>query len=418
VQFEDRALDSLIAEALERNHDLRAAAARVEAAEALARIAGADLYPAADLSAEALRQRQVIVGLPIPGSDEVFGVRSTRYGVSLDVGWEIDLWGGLRARRSAALADVEAADEERRAVRLSLAAQTAKAWFAVLEAREQLDLAQATEESFRSSTDFVRRRFEAGTRPSLDLRLSLSNLDAAQSEVARRSEALDAAVRQLEILLGRYPAGEIRASEDLPSVPGPIPAGLPSDLLARRPDLLAAERRLAASTTRVTEARAALFPRLALTGSAGTASDDLEDLFDSDFGVWSIAGNLLQPLFEGGRLRGGVDLAQSVEREVLETYLQDVLRAFSEVESLLSAEPRLARREEELSSSAAHARASLVLTEDRYRTGLEDSFAVLEAQRRAFLADSARLDARRGRLDARVDLHLALGGDFEEEGAP
>jgi len=413
VRFQDPALDALVAEAIERNHDLRAASARVAAAEAQARIAGADLFPAADLALDASRQRQVIVGLPIPGSDEVLGFRSTRLGVSLNVAWEIDLWGRLRAQRSAALADVEAARAVRRATRLSLAAQVSKTWFALVEARMQVDLAEATAASFRTSTESVRARYESGTRPSLDLRLSLSNLGSAESEVARRREIQEATVRQVEILLGRYPSGEIEATEDLPPVPPGIPAGLPSELLARRPDLLAAERRLAASTERVAEARASLYPRLALTASGGTASDALRDLVDEDFGVWTLAGNLLQPLFQGGRLRGGVALAEALESEGLEIYRSDVLRAFAEVESLLAAQDPLARREEELGSSAAHARAALRLAEDRYARGLGGILEVLEAQRRTFVSETALLAARRDRLDARVDLHLALGGDLE-----
>jgi outer membrane protein TolC len=185
--------------------------------------------------------------------------------------------------------------------------------------------------------------------------------------------------------------------------------------VTRRPDLLAAERRLTAAGFSVASARANLYPQFRLTGSAGTFSKEIEDLLDTDFSVWGLAANLLQPIFQGGRLRAGVDLSEARYRELAEGYVQSVLRAFAEVESALAAERYLLRQQEALAETATQFAAAERLANDRYAVGLSDYLAVLEAQRSTFLARTELLAARRLRLDTRVDLYLALGGGFEDE---
>jgi len=191
-----------------------------------------------------------------------------------------------------------------------------------------------------------------------------------------------------------------------------VPAGLPAELLARRPDLVAAERRLAAAGLSVDEARAARLPRISLTGSAGRSSQELEDLLDEDFTVWSLAANLLQPIFQGGRLAAAVDLAEARRREALAGWVSAALAAFGEVEQALAADAFLLARLAALEEAAEQALAARELSEERYLAGLAPYLSVLESQRQALAAESELLAARRGRLDARVDLHLALGGGF------
>jgi NodT family efflux transporter outer membrane factor (OMF) lipoprotein len=204
----------------------------------------------------------------------------------------------------------------------------------------------------------------------------------------------------------------------LPDVEGAVPAGLPSELLERRPDLAAAERRLAATNMRVREAKSALFPRISLTASGGRTSSELEDLLSSQFNVWSLAGNLAQPLFQGGRLWANVQLNRARATEALEQYLQTVLQAFGEVETALAGERLLAEREATLRAATEQSIAARRLAEDRYRNGLEDFVTLLEAQRRALEAESQWITVRRMRIENRINLHLALGGGFsrgEEE---
>jgi NodT family efflux transporter outer membrane factor (OMF) lipoprotein len=417
--FGDDRLDRLVQRALENNHDLSAAAARLEAAGAQARIAGADLLPEASLEFTPGRRRQNFIGFPIPGGGGVLSTTTTTYGASLNVSWEVDLWGRLRAREAAALADVEASRTDLEGARLSLAGQTAKAWFALVEAIQQVELARETLDNRRLTRRRIARRYELGLRPALELRFAMSAEASSEASLAARQRQLDAARRQIDLLLSRYPEGvieEATADLSLPELPDPVPPGLPADLVTRRPDLVAAERRLAAAGLTIKEARAALYPRFRLTGSAGRLSGELEQLSKGDFSVWSIAGSLLQPLFLGGRLRAGVTLAEARYREQAESYVQRALEAFAEVETALAAEKYLRAQERALSEAAKHSIAARELAEDRYDAGLVDYLSVLEAQREATVARSLLLDARRQLITTRIDLHLSLGGGFETAG--
>jgi NodT family efflux transporter outer membrane factor (OMF) lipoprotein len=386
----------------------------VDQAAAQATIAGADLLPTANVGLNGRRNKQNFIGLPIPGLEGgVLSRRFTSFGVSLDVSWELDVWDRLGARARAGIADLQAATADFRGAQLSVAGQTMKAWFATAEASQQLALAEATVESFTNSTEQVRQRYESGIRPSLDLRLSLANLAGAEALMEQRRRQLDAATRQLEVLLGQYPGREIQVPNRLPDTPPRIPAGLPADLIARRPDLAAAERRLAASDERYKAAQRDRYPRFSLTASGGTSSTDLKDLVDGNFNVWALAFNILQPLFQGGRLQAAVDLADAGADAALVNYAGSALRAYSEVETALAAEEYLAERESDLATAAEHSRAAERLSEERYRNGLENFITVLESQRRALQADGEWIAARRQRLENRVDLYLALGGGFE-----
>jgi NodT family efflux transporter outer membrane factor (OMF) lipoprotein len=413
-------LPALVHEALVANHDLQAAAARLEQAQEVARIAVADLQPQVGAGLSAARQRQVFVGFPIPGSaGNVLSTQSTRYGVSLDATWEVDLWGRLRAGARAAVADAQAVAADVRGARLSLASQTARAWFAAVEAAEQRRLARATASSRQESAAAVRVRYEQGLRPALDLRLALSQQAEAAAAVQQRQAQLDLVVRQLEALLGRYPGGALEGrleAASLPALPPPVPAGLPAEVFGRRPDLVAAERRLAAAAQRRQAARRALYPRLTLTAAGGTASDQLGDLLDGDFRVWSLVAGLTQPLFQGGRLRAGVRRAQAAEEEALASWAGAALRAFAEVESALAVAGALAAREQLLAASAQQLGAARQLAGERYRSGVGDYLTLLESESREHAARSALLSVRRQRLDNRIDLHLALGGGFHDPG--
>ena len=409
-------LDSLVALALAHNYDLKAAGARLAQAQAQARAAGAPLWPQLGANAHGARRKQNFVGLPIPGGDpdRVLTSKSTSFGVDLTGSWEADLWGRLRAGAQAALADAAGAAADFRAARLSLAAQTARAYFAAVEAGNQVELAHATVKNYRLSAEQIEDRYRRGLRSSLDVRLGRSSLAAAEAIFAQRRQQRDAALRQLELLLGRYPSARIAVGDELPAVGGPVPAGLPAQLVGRRPDLVAAERRLAAADRRLAQARRALLPRISLTASAGRSSSALSDLLDGDFSVWNLVGNIAQPLLQGGRLRAGVEQAASAAEQALFAYAQRALRAYGEVETQLRAEGWLAAQERALAAAATEATAARVLAEERYARGLADLIVLLEAQRRAFDAESRLLSVRRQRLDARVGLHLALGGGFGE----
>lgn len=413
--FASTNLNATVTEALRENHDLKQALARVDAAVAQARIAGADLQPQLGFNFDAAKRQQVFVGFPIPGREgTALTSKSTSYGASLNLTWELDVWGRIRAGQSAAMADVQASESDYRGAMESLAAQTVRAWVAAIAAEHQLRLAQATEGSFRLTAEQIGQRYQRGLRSALDYRFALNNHAAAKALVSLRDRERQVAVRQLEILLGRYPEGSAGSGNELPVLGQEVPAGLPSELLERRPDLASAERRLAATLARVKEARRALLPRISLTASGGRTSAELADLLDAGYNVWNLAGNLAQPLLQGGRLRANVKLGEARAREAMEAYQSVVLRAFGEVETALNSEQQLREREEALAEAAEQSSEALRLAEERYFAGLIEFVTLMEAQRGAFNAETELIRVRQQRLDNRIDLFLALGGGFPQ----
>lgn len=419
TEFGDPGLSDAVATALESNYDLQAAAARLEQAAADARSAAAGLRPTVQASYNGLRRKQNFVGFPIPGAEgRVLSTVFTNHGTSLDLSWEIDLWRRLRADAQAALADLQTSAADLRGAQLSLAGQTVKVWFAIAEAQQQVLLSETTVASFRGSAELVRERFESGIRPALDLRLALLNLANAEALLDQRRQQLDSSQRQLDVLVGRYASGEVQPPDRLPAVPESIPGGLPATLVARRPDLVAAERRVAAADARVSSARRQLLPGITLTAATGTATDALLSLLSGDFAVWSFVGNVVAPLWQGGRLRAQISRAEAQAAEVLASYVNTALTAYAEVETALAADAFYADRVRHLETAVEQARAAERLAEERYLAGLDIYITVLESQRSAVQAEGDLIAARRLRLDNRVDLYLALGGGFEQLPAP
>jgi NodT family efflux transporter outer membrane factor (OMF) lipoprotein len=341
----------------------------------------------------------------------------TNLGASLDVNWEVDLWGRVQSGeiQAGALASAHAADLA--AARHSLAGQTAKAWFACSEANLQLALAREMVASYEATFKWVQNRFEAGFGPALEISLVQSDISAAESAVHLRREQLDRGIRQVELLVGRYPYGDLRVRHSLPEVASTVPAGIPSQLLTRRPDLIAAQRRLLVSDVGIVQAQTALHPRLSLTSAGGTATKGLLSLLNGEYAVWSLLGNLFQPVFQGGRLKRQVEIAQGRSQEVLETYTGAVLQAFGEVETALSVETFLRERLRELHESVAETETAREQAQLRFRHGFGDLLVVLQMERRILNSKSQILTLQRLLLDNRIDLHLALGGGFDP-GAP
>ncbi|MEX2581179.1 MAG: efflux transporter outer membrane subunit [Verrucomicrobiales bacterium] len=417
--FEDANLNEFVESVLGNNRDLKAAQSRLEIAQANARITGADLYPQIEGNLDGQRNLQNFIGFPFGDAppDTVFSSRSNRFGLSLDLSWEIDLWGRLRAAESAAVAEFEASLYDRSTAELSLAGQAAKAWFALAEARDQVALARATIDIYSQTETLIRERFERGIDDdgtSLAAQVLLAETDVANAEdtLESRRELVGRTSRQLEVLAGKYPAGRAGEAARLPGYPGKIPTGLPATLLDRRPDLAASERRIAAADERFLEAKRSLLPRLSLTSSYGTSTEDIGNLLDGDFSVWSVAGNLAQPIFQGGRLRANVDKQYAELHLAAAEFEQTALTAFAEVENALAAEAFFNRRIESLSRSIKLSRQAYDRSLDEFKTGTGDVLTVLSAQERRFASESQLLNVRRMRLENRVDLYLALGGSF------
>ncbi len=425
ASFSAPQLSEYVDRVLIRNQDLKAAQARLATAEANARIVGADLYPQLQGAFSAQRDLQNFIGLPLPGAPPgtVLSSRSNRFGLSLNLSWEIDLWGRIRAAKRAALADFEASAFDRATAELSLAGQAAKTWFALAEAQEQLALAKAAIATYSETEATIRERFESGLdgngqNMASQLLLAQGDLASAREQLAAREEMLGRLARLLETLAGDYPAARRGRGAALPPLPGKVPGGLPATLLDRRPDLAAAERRMAAADQRVLEAKRALLPAISLTGSFGSASEDISKLLSGDFSIWSIAGNVAQPLFQGGRLRANVDRREAETQLALAEFEKAALAAFAEVENALAAEALLTKRVDALAEASRLAREAYRRALEEFGLGTGDILTVLAAQQRHYASRSQWLTARRERLDNRVDLHLALGGGFRPVAPP
>ncbi len=418
--FKDNSLHRLVDEVLKNNFDLERAAARVQQAQADAKIAGARLFPLTEAAFDAARQKQAFIGFPTAGGPGGGGGGSAfnNFGVSLNVNWELDLWGRIRAAQSAAIGEMQASKAELIGLQTSLGAQTAKAWFSLIEAEQQLALAESSLKSFRDSEQTVRDQFELAAQSASQLRLIMSDVASAEALVAERLQQKKSAARQVEILLGRYPKGELDAGPTLPKMPKLAPPGIPSEVLHRRTDIIAAERRIAAADKRILEAKLALLPRITLTGSAGTATDSLSDVLNADSNVWNIGANAAQTVFAGGEIRGNVERRKAVAREALANYQTVALQAFTEVEDALTADTMLRRREDALVRAETLLVDAFEQANREYKDGVGDVLTILLAQRQMLDTQSLVLTIKRLRLDNRVDLHVALGGKFRSPPAP
>lgn len=407
ARFGDETLNLLIAEALESNFGLDAAEAQARAAAAAARISGSYKFPGVSLGLNSSKQQSRFSFLNFQK------IETESHALSLGSQWEVDLWGRLRDSHAAGLAQWEAAEADVEALKLSIAAQVARSWFNVLEAERQWMLAKDSADSLQQKLDSLERRYDRGLATSLDLSLTRAQTATSRALVQQRKTQLNNSKRALEVLLGRYPSGTQDATPDLPSLSASIPAGLSADLVARRPDLYAAERRLAASLAQKSGASKNWLPRLALTGSTGTTSSELADLLDSDFSVWTVAGELAGNLISAGRLKAEREQSSALTEVQLAQYRSAVLTAFQEVENALSSERDLAELSKETEIAAQENQRAEDLAWEQYEKGLIDITSLLDAQRRADESASQLISVRNQRLQNRVNLHLALGGDFE-----
>lgn len=415
--LQDDRLDKTIRAALTCSYNLRAAAARVEAAQQQVLIAGAGKLPTLDVGANRLQQRQNFVGLPFPGlAGRVLSNTFTQAGLSFNVAWEADFWNRIGAEKLAAGATVNRRAADLEAAALSISGQAAKAWYAALEAREQISLAESVLENARLTAERTRERYRFGNRSPVDVRLAEAEIARATATLEQRKRALGAFVRQIETLACEYPAGEYAPPSEWPALSAQVPGGLPSDLVQRRPDLVALEQALVAADARIVQARARLRPSFSLTAGTGTSSDTLLDLVNPQLGVWNLALNVGRPLFDGGRLKANLRATEAESREAVANYENQIWIAYAEVETALSGEESLLEQERLLEESLKSTRLAITLAEQRYGAGMADIFSVLSLRRTALDTQSALIALRRTRIDNRIDLHLALGGGFDTAG--
>ncbi len=409
--FADPYLQMLIAQALENNRDLRQAVLRVAEARAAYGIQRADRFPTLTASAAGSRGRTP-ADLSMSGQAQVGSQYQTNLGLAA---WELDFWGRVRGLKEAALESYLSTDEARRAATVGLIAQVADTYLALRELDERSALARQTIASREESFRIFSRRYEVGAIARMDLVQVETLLHQAQTLAAQLEQTRAAQAHGLAVLVGAplSPLPEQAGFDDGIVMPE-LRVGLPSDLLLQRPDIMAAEHRLRAATANIGAARAAFFPRIALTGSLGTASAELDGLFGAGSRAWAFLPSLSLPIFDGGRNRAGLDLAEVRRDLAVANYEKTVQTAFREVADALSARRWLAEQVKTAQATLVAQAERERLARLRYDNGSAPYFEVLDAQRDLLAAEQQAVQARRALLSSRVSLYAALGGGSQE----
>ena len=405
--FSDPRLQALIAQALDNNRDLRVAVLRVEEARAGYGIQRADLFP--NLNARAGLDRSRTPANLSPTGQSLIG---SQYQVALGVAsWEIDFWGRVRSLKDAALASFLASDASRRAAAIGLVSQVASSDLALCELNERIAIASQTVASRQESFRIFSRRVEVGSTSRLDLTQVQTLLMQAQAVAAQLEQARAAELDALTLLVGAPVAlPPLQQKLDDRSALAELRPDLPSDLLTQRPDIVSAEHQLRAAHANIGAARAAFFPRVALTGSLGTASAELDGLFASGSGTWNFSPSISLPLFDGGRLRNNLSLAETRRDIAVATYEKTVQSAFRDVADALSARRWLAAQLTIAKSARATQAERARLSRLRYDNGGAAFLEVLDAQRDLLSAEQQLVQTRRALLANRINLYAALGG--------
>ena len=405
TSFGDPELEAIVAEAIQNNLDLRAAVAKVDAAAGFATQAGAELTPVVGIGGSGSAREGFSSSDP--------SLSST--GVALNASWELDIWGRVRSQAQAGQAAFEGAQYQLEWAYQSIAAQTTKTWFLVTEASLQLKLAEEALRLFERTLKIVEAKHEQGQVTSGEVALARANVAKGKAVIRQARGARQQASRALEVILGRYPAAKIEGAEDLVATPPPIPVGIPSELLERRPDLQAAERAVATRFLSIQTAEAARLPTISLTAGVGTSSSELNNIVGLGGDFWSVGANFMAPIFTGGALEAQVDINSAEFQEALANYGNIALRAFSEVEQGLDNETLLREREMYLREVVAESSEALRVATAQFDIGRVDLLSILQQQAVVVAAKVNLINIRDQRLQQRVDLHLAIGGSFDEQ---
>ena len=411
--YEDVELDKTIDEALAGNSDLVIAAARVDEARALLGEARSFLWPSVDARYGVNTQQiSTRTASAFPGIPREFD----NHRATLQVSYELDLFGRLRSNAAAARAELEASEASREAVRLALAAQVARSYFSLRSLDEQVDLTRKTVSLREDALGLQRKRLQGGVISEFELRQLEAETAVVRSQLPPLEAAREREEVALSVLLGRSPKqvfeGNVKVKVAMDEVPGPpaIPSGLPSELLLRRPDLVEAERLLAAANARIGVARAEMFPSIALTGILGSESAALSNLFTGPASIWLVGAAITQPIFQGGRLQARTEAAEARERAAVAQYQQAIRSAFGEVRAALIAQSRARETYDAESTRAAAMSETVRLARLRYQNGVASQLDVIDAERGLLEAQRARIAALQAHRAAVADLFRALGG--------
>ncbi len=413
-RFGDETTTELVTMALEANTDLQAAAARVLEADALLTAAGGARLPQIGYGLSANRTRGSFV---LPGAGRL-NPESTTYGTDLQISWQTDLFGKLKRSQQSSWANLLAEEATRDGVLHMVVASVVRARVQIATLERALDISRNIRMSWEATTATVERRYRNGLVGAVDLYLARENLASVRAAEAALEGGVLTARNSLDVLVGRRPGSGEPLPRTLPELPSidPVPLGLPAELLDRRPDLRQSEMRLAATTYGIGVALADLYPSLSLTAAGGTRSDTLVDLVSSETFIYNAVANLVGPLFTGGQRRAGVAAARARTDQAAAVYAGAVLNALREVEDALVIEASVRRQLDFNDQRVADARAANRIASDRYQRGVESLLYVLETERRLRLAEEAWISSQADLWKARIDLFLALGGDWRPAG--
>lgn len=399
--FNDPVLLNLIEEGKANNSDLQIAAGNMDKAWLLAKQSGTALKPTADLS---------LGGTQSGSADSASSTGNIA--VSLQVSWELDVWGRLRAGVRVAEASAQAAQADYIFAQHSLGANIAKTYFKVIEAKLQAEIARKNLEILKKTMRITQAKYDNGRASGQDIALNRANLMAVQEQLITIEGSKRDAVRALEVLLGRYPNATTDIPNELPELPPAPPAGIPSEALERRPDIISAERQIAVAFNATDQAKAARLPQFALTSSFGGASNSLSDFLNPTNVAWQLGANLMAPLFDGGKREIDVEIATIEQKQAVADYVKKALTAFSEVENNLDQGGVLADRKAALSEVQTQSDKAYRIAQLRYKEGESGLLDTLQIQEQLIVAESNLLSVKRLQLDQRINLYLSLGGEW------
>lgn len=406
--------------------DLKSVSKQLESSSLLAKINGAILAPSFSVGSDGSQRKQNLsafgfspsaLGIGNQGQDSsssesVLSFESSNFNAAITMQWELDIWGKLRNQRKAAFKNFEASYNELSYLQFSLGTRFASSYYNAVEAEMQRSLSEEIFLSLKEVRDVVLQRYERGLTSSLDLRLAESAL--ANSELQKINSSIKSVnlLRNLETLLGKYPSSSLIISKTLPLSIPQVPAGIPSELIERRPDVQAAINKMEAASYEHVQSKRNLFPSFSLTARGGTSASELSDILNGDFSVWNLGANITAPIFQSGRLRNNVKLKDSqLSMSEIEA-VKIMIRAFSEVEQALYVQNAIKDQLRAITSAEEQSEAAYLLAFDRYQKGLVDLVTVLNSQNQWRNTQSIQISVQNNQISSYTNLLLALGGNF------
>ena len=428
--FNDPELEQFIDAILENSPNIKTIINNRKIALQNAKINGSGVFPTLNPSLNSSKSQQNLSGFGFgeffsnmngsqdsigggSSDNEVVTFDSESYGLCLNLQWEIDVWGRVLNGRRAAFKEYESLDYELSYLAYSTIVRSTQTYFQAIEASEQLKIAEESYESLARIRDLVEDRFKRGIKSSLDFRLAETSVSTAKITIEDRKNQLHSLNRNLEIISGDYPAGILISNHELPDTIPEISAGIPADIITRRPDINALVLRVEAAGLNLSQAKRNLLPGLTLNGSMGTSAKKLEDILNDDNSVWSLSAGVVSPLFNGGKLKSAVKIQESVVENAKQELIQGLLLAFSEIETILYLEESINVKLDAIRNAVSQSESAYLLSTERYDKGVTTLESVLNSQRQYNEIRSRYLSLKRQRIENRLSLLLAIGGIYE-----